>query len=39
VFSFQNERLEAQGIFPGKLDRFQANNIDLASLVGASRWV
>lgn len=39
VFSYQNERLEAQGIFPGKLDRFQANNIDLASLVGASRWV
>ena len=39
VFSFQNDRLEAQGIFPGRLDRFQANNIDLASLVGASRWV
>jgi pilus assembly protein CpaF len=39
VFSFQNEILEPQGIFPGKLDRFQANNIDLSSLVGAVKWV
>jgi pilus assembly protein CpaF len=39
VFSFQNERLEPQGIFPGRLERFQANNIDLTSLVGASQWV
>ena len=39
IFSFQNERLEPQGIFPGRLDRFQANNIDVTSLVGASRWV
>jgi pilus assembly protein CpaF len=39
VFSFQNERLEPQGIFPGKLERFRANNIDLTSLVGASQWV
>jgi pilus assembly protein CpaF len=39
VFSFQNERLEPQGIFPGRLERFQANNIDLPSLVGASQWV
>ena len=39
IFSFQNERLEPQGIFPGRLDRFQANNIDLSSLIGASRWV
>ena len=38
IFSFQNERLEPQGIFPGRLDRFQANNIDVTSLVGASRW-
>ena len=39
VFSFQNERLEPQGIFPGKLDRFQAQNIDVASLVGVAKWV
>jgi pilus assembly protein CpaF len=39
VFSFQNERLEPQGIFPGRLERFQANNIDLPSLVGAPKWV
>jgi len=39
VFSFQNDRLEPQGIFPGRLDRFQANNIDLTSLVGAAKWV
>jgi len=39
IFNFQNERLEPQGIFPGRLDRFQANNIDVTSLVGASRWV
>ena len=39
VFSFQNERLEPQGIFPGRLERFQDNNIDLSSLVGASQWV
>jgi hypothetical protein len=38
IFSLQNERLEPQGIFPGRLDRFQANNIDVTSLVGASRW-
>lgn len=39
VFSFQNEILEPQGIFPGKLDRFQANDIDVSSLVGAAKWV
>ena len=39
VFAFQDERLEPQGIFPGRLDRFQARNIDIASLVGAARWV
>ena len=39
IFSFQNERLEPQGIFPGKLDRFQAQNIDVASLVGVAKWV
>jgi pilus assembly protein CpaF len=39
VFSFQNEILEPQGIFPGKLDRFQANDIDLSSFVGAAKWV
>jgi pilus assembly protein CpaF len=39
VFTFQNERLEPQGIFPGRLERFHANNIDLTSLVGASKWV
>ena len=39
IFSFQNEHLEPQGIFPGKLERFQANNIDLSSLIGASQWV
>jgi pilus assembly protein CpaF len=39
IFSLQNEGLEPQGIFPGRLDRFQANNIDVTSLVGASKWV
>ena len=39
IFSFQNGRLEPQGIYPGKLERFQASNIDLSSLVGASQWV
>ena len=39
VFSFQNERLEPQGIFPGRLERFQAHNIDLPSLIGAPKWV
>ena len=39
VFNFQNERLEPQGIFPGRLERFQANNIDLPSLIGAPKWV
>ncbi len=39
IFSFQNERLEPQGIYPGKLERFQASNIDLSTLVGASQWV
>jgi pilus assembly protein CpaF len=39
VFNIQNGTLEPQGIFPGKLDRFEAHNIDLASLIGASRWV
>jgi len=39
VFSFQNGNLETQGIFPGKLDRFQAHGIDIANLIGASRWV
>jgi pilus assembly protein CpaF len=39
IFNLQNENLEPQGIFPPKLDRFQAHNIDLANLIGASRWV
>ena len=39
VFRFQNGVLEPQGIFPGKLDRFQALNIDLTDLIGASKWV
>lgn len=39
IFSFQNERLQPQGIFPGKADRFQTLGIDLVSLVGASKWV
>lgn len=39
IFNFHNGQLEAQGIFPTKLDRFQAHNIDLADLIGASRWV
>ena len=38
LFRFHDDHLEPQGIFPGKLDRFQANNIDVASLVGASKW-
>ncbi len=39
VFSFLNERLEPQGLFPGRLEKFHANDIDVASLVGASKWV
>lgn len=39
IFSFQNGRLEPQGIFPTKLERFQAHNIDMANLIGAPRWV
>ena len=39
IFRFQNERLEPQGIFPAKQERFQAQNIDLASLVGVAKWV
>jgi len=39
VFRFQNGVLEPQGIFPGKLDRVQALNIDLTDLIGASKWV
>jgi len=39
VFRFQNGVLEPQGIFPAKLDRFQALNIDLTDLIGASKWV
>ena len=39
IFSVQNGNLEPQGIFPGKLERFQAHNIDLTILIGASRWV
>ena len=38
IFTFQNGRLEAQGIFPGKLERFQAQNIEVSKLVGASKW-
>jgi pilus assembly protein CpaF len=39
IFSMKDSELEAHGVFPGKVDRFAAHNIDLASLVGASRWV
>ncbi len=39
VFTYQNATLKPQGIFPGKLDRFEAHGIDIASLVSASRWV
>jgi pilus assembly protein CpaF len=39
VFSIQDGHLEPQGIFPGKLDRFHAHNIDLTNLIGAPRWV
>ena len=39
IFRFQNGVLEPQGIFPAKLDRFQALNIDLTDLIGASKWV
>ncbi len=38
IFKFQNGRLEPLGLFPGKLDQFQAHKIDLASLVGVSQW-
>jgi len=38
IFNIQNGNLESQGIFPGKLDRFHAHNIDVANLIGASRW-
>ena len=39
IFSYQNSRLQPQGIFPGKIDRFESCNIDVASLVSASKWV
>ena len=39
VFSVLNDRLEPQGLFPGRLEKFHANDIDVASLVGASKWV
>ena len=39
VFSRNDSRLEPKGFFPGKLDRFQAHNIDLTSLIGAPKWV
>jgi len=35
IFNLHNGHLEPQGIFPTKLDRFQAHNIDLANLIGA----
>lgn len=38
IFTFQNGSLEPQGIFPGKLDRFQAHNIDVTNLIGVSKW-
>ena len=38
IFKFQNGRLESQGIFPEKLDHFQAHNIDVTNLIGASKW-
>ena len=39
VFRFQDGNLEPQGVFPGKRDRFEANNIDVASLIGVRQWV
>ena len=39
VFSLNDSYLEPKGFFPGKLDRFQAHNIDLTSLIGAPKWV
>ena len=39
VFSRNDSRLEPKGFFPGNLDRFQAHNIDLTSLIGAPKWV
>ena len=38
VFCYQDSRLSPQGMFPGKLERFQAHNIDVAKLVGVSSW-
>lgn len=38
IFSYQNSRLQPQGLFPRKLDRFEANGFDLSSLVSASTW-
>jgi pilus assembly protein CpaF len=39
IFRFQDGNLEPQGVFPGKRDRFEANNIDVASLIGVRQWV
>jgi pilus assembly protein CpaF len=39
IFSLSDSRLEPKGFFPGKLDRFQAHNIDVTSLIGAPKWV
>jgi pilus assembly protein CpaF len=36
VFSLRDGRLQAQGLFPGKQELFQARGIDLAPLVSAS---
>ena len=38
IFSYQNSRLQPQGLFPKKLDRFEANGFDVSSLVSASTW-
>ena len=39
IFSFQENQLVPQGIFPGKQELFHAKGIDVSELIGASRWV
>lgn len=39
IFSFQENQLVPQGIFPGKQELFHAKGIEVSELIGASRWV
>ena len=39
IFSFQENQLVPQGLFPGKQELFHAKGIEVSELIGASRWV